>query len=103
MPRILLTSVFKPFGVDNAFSRRDSKIELFHNQITKYQGPFSIRTHFNTFGLHAIANNLDQTPVTVLDYPTRRRFQQELAQGYDLVGIGSDLTNIPKGEEHAEA
>jgi radical SAM superfamily enzyme YgiQ (UPF0313 family) len=102
MPRILLTSVFKPFGVDNAYSRRDSKIELFHNQITKYQGPFSIRTHFNTFGLHAIANNLDDTPVTVLDYPTRRRFQQELARGYDLVGIGSIIPNFQKVKAMAE-
>jgi len=35
VPNILLTSVFKPFGVDNVFSRRESKIELFHNQLNQ--------------------------------------------------------------------
>lgn len=102
MPRILLTSVFKPFGVDDVFSRRDSKIELYHNQLTKYQGPFSIRTHCDTLGLHAIANNLDQTPVTVLDFPTRRRFQEEVAKGYDLVGISSITANFQKVKAMAE-
>jgi radical SAM superfamily enzyme YgiQ (UPF0313 family) len=102
MPRILLTSVFKPFGKDDAFSRRESKIELFHNQLTKYQGPFSIRTHFNSFGLHAIANNLDDTPVTLLDFPTRERFRQEVAKGYDFVGIGSIMPNFQKVKAMAE-
>ncbi len=95
MARILLTSVFKPFGVDNLYSRRDSKIELFHSQITKYQGLFSIRTHFNSFGLHAIANNID-APAVVLDFPTRSRFRREVAKGYDYVGIGSITANFQK-------
>jgi len=95
MSRVLLTSVFKPFGVDNRYSRRDSKIELFHNQITKYQGLFSIRTHFNSFGLHAIANNIE-APATVLDFPTRSRFRKEVAKGYDYIGIGSIAPNFQK-------
>lgn len=95
MPRVLLTSVFKPFGVDGLYSRRDSKIELFHNQVTKYQGCFSIRTHFDTFGLHAIANNIE-APTVVLDFPSRSRFRKEIAKGYDYVGIGSIICNFQK-------
>ena len=42
-PRVLLSSVFKPFGVDGIYGRKESKIELFHNQLTKAQGVFSLR------------------------------------------------------------
>ena len=95
-PKILFSSVFKPFAeADNLYSRLDSKIELFHNQITKYQGIFSPRIHYNTFGLHAIANNLP-VPSVVLDFPTLDRFIRELKKGYDYVGIGSITPNFNK-------
>ena len=93
--RILFTSVFKPFGVDAADSRRDSKCELYHNQLTKYQGVFSIRTTMLSYGLHVIANNLEG-PSTVLEFPTWERFCREAAAGYDLIGIGSILPNFEK-------
>ncbi len=95
MPRVLLTSVFKPFAVDNLYSRRDSKIELYHNQITKYQGVFSIRTHMLSFGLHAIANNIN-ADTTVLEFPTLKRFCRELEKGYDYVGISGIIPNFEK-------
>ncbi len=95
MKKVLLSSVFKPFGVDNLYSRQDSRIELFHNQLTKYQGVFSIRTHFLTYGLHTIANNLDN-PVTVLEFPSIERFRREVKKGYDYVGIGSIAPNFEK-------
>ncbi len=93
--RVLLTSVFKPFAVDNIYSRVESKIELFHNQVTKAQGLFSLRNFHHTYGLHAIANNID-VPTTVLDYPTLERFRREVKKGYDIVGIGSILPNFQK-------
>jgi len=95
-PKVLLSSVFKPFAeADNLYSRVDSKIELLHNQITKYQGVFSPRIHYNTYGLHLIAANLP-IPATVLDYPTLPRFIAELKKGYDYVGIGSIGPNFQK-------
>ena len=95
LPRVLLSSVFKPFGVDNQYGRKESKIELYHNQITKAQGIYSLRAFMSTFGLHAIANNIE-APTTVLDCPTLGRFRRELKKGYDIVGIGSILPNFQK-------
>jgi hypothetical protein len=100
--RVLFSSVFKPFAeADNLYSRVDSKVELFHNQLTKYQGVFSPRVHYNTFGLHAIANNLG-VPSVVLDYPTLPRFIEEVKKGYDFVGIGSIMPNFQKVKRMAE-
>jgi len=94
IPKVLFSSVFKPFAeADNLYSRVDSKIEIFHNQLTKYQGVFSPRVHYSTLGLHAIANNLE-VPSVVLDYPTLPRFIQEVKKGYDYVGIGSIAPNF---------
>ena len=99
--KVLLSSVFKPFAVDDLYSRSDSKIELFHNQITKYQGVFSPRINYNTFGLHIIANNIE-SPAVVLDYPTLPRFIKEVKKGYDYVGIGSIVQNFNKVKRMAE-
>ena len=101
MKRILLSSVFKPFGVDNQYSRAESKIELYHNQLTKYQGVFSMRAHMQSFGLHAIANNIDAL-TTMLDFPTLERFRRELKKGYDIVGIGSIAPNLTKVKRMVE-
>jgi len=101
-PKILFSSVFKPFAeADNLYSRKDSKIEIYHNQITKYQGIFSPRAHYPTFGLHIIANNLG-VPSTVLDFPTLPRFIEELKKGYDYVGIGSIAPNFQKAKRMTE-
>jgi len=101
-PRILFSSAFKPFGeADTLYSRVDSKIELFHNQITKYQGVFSPRIEYNTFGLHTIANNIE-APSLVLDFPTLDRFIQEVKKGYEYVGIGAIIPNFNKVKRMVE-
>ncbi len=100
-PRVLLTSVFKPFGVDNIYGRKESRIELYHNQITKYQDVFSLRAFFNSFGLHVIANNIE-VPTTVLDFPTLPQFVRELKQGYDFVGISGIQCNFQKIKKMVE-
>ena len=42
--RVLLSSVFKPFAQDDDYrSRVINPIELYHNQVTREQGPFSLR------------------------------------------------------------
>jgi len=94
-PRVLLSSVFKPFAVNDMYSRKESILELFHNQITKVQGIYSIRTSYDSHGIHAIANNLG-TPCAVLDFPTQRRFIREIKKGYDYIGISSIVQNFQK-------
>ena len=102
MPRVLLTTAFKPFGIDDQYGRELNFPECYHNRLTREQGIFSMRSRFNAFGLHAIAHNLDGVPVTVLEYPTLERFKQELKKGYDYLGIGFFICNFPKIKKMVE-
>ncbi len=96
--RVLLSSVFGPFGVDDAYGRKENIMELFHNQITKGQGMASWRFHHRSFGLYFLAANIN-ADVTVLDFPTRKRFMRELKKGYDVVGISFITPNFVKAKE----
>lgn len=100
--RILLTGPFKPFAIDNIYSRKESIPELFHNQITHYQGIYSPRIHYPTYGLHLIAANVP-ADITVLDFPTWPRFVKEIRKHYDYIGIGSILPNLYKVKRMTEA
>ena len=98
--RVLLTSVFKPFAVDDEFgSRTINPVELYHNQVTREQGPFSLRMFHRSWGLMLIQHNIS-APCTLLDFPTRERFVRELTrQQYDVVGISSIVVNVGKVRE----
>src|SRR6266536_3635564 len=98
--RVLLTSVFGPFARDDAFgSRAINPLELYHNQVTRAQGPFSMRMHHRSWGIMLIQANIG-VPSTVLDFPTRDRFVDELrAQHYDVVGISGIIVNVGKVRE----
>jgi hypothetical protein len=98
--KILLSGVFGPFGVDDAYGRKENIMELFHNQVTKAQGVASFRFHHRSFGLYFIAENID-ADVTVLDFPSRRRFERELSKGYDIVGLSFIVPNFIKAKEMA--
>jgi len=98
--RVLLAGVFGPFGVDDAYGRKENIMELFHNQVTKAQGAASWRYHHRSFGLYFLAANLD-AEVTVLDFPSRRRFLRELRRNYDVVGISFIAPNFVKAREMA--
>jgi hypothetical protein len=99
-PRVLLTSVFGPFARDDEFgSRAINPLELYHNQVTRAQGPFSLRMHHRSWGIMLIQANIS-APSTVLDFPTRERFVDELkAHRYDIVGISGIIVNIGKVRE----
>jgi hypothetical protein len=100
-PKILLSGVFGPFGVDDEFGRKENIMELYHNQVTKAQGPASFRFHHRSFGLYFIADNID-AEVTVLDFPSRKRFAREVERGgYDMVGISFIMPNFDKAREMA--
>lgn len=95
--RVLLTSVCGPYGRDDEHgSRALNPMELYHNQVTRVQGPFSLRMFHRSWGLMLIQANLS-APCTVLDFPTWERFEEELREGgYDIVGISSIVVNQQK-------
>jgi radical SAM superfamily enzyme YgiQ (UPF0313 family) len=98
--RVLLTSVFGPYARDDEFgSRAINPMELYHNQVTRSQGAFSLRMFHRSWGIMMIQSNIS-APSTLLDFPTREVFANELAkQHYDIVGISSIIVNVHKVQE----
>jgi radical SAM superfamily enzyme YgiQ (UPF0313 family) len=98
--RILLSSVFGPYAQDDDFgSRAINPMELYHNQVTRAQGSFSLRMFHRSWGIMMIQENIS-APCSVLDFPTRQRFAEELlANQYDIVGISSIIVNVGKVRE----
>ena len=99
-PRILFTSVFGPYARDDEFgSRAINPMELYHNQVTRVQGPFSLRMFHRSWGLMLIRENVS-APSSLLDFPTRERFIEELkAEAYDIVAISAIPPNFLKARE----
>jgi radical SAM superfamily enzyme YgiQ (UPF0313 family) len=98
--QILLTSVFGPYARDDEYgSRKINPMELFHNQVTRVQGPFSLRMFHPSMGLKMIMENIN-SPCTILDFPDLDRFIEELkGKPYDIIGISSIYPNIGKVEK----
>ena len=98
--RVLLSSVFGPYAQDDEFgSRTINPMELYHNQVTRAQGSFSLRMFHRSWGIMMIQANIS-APCSVLDFPTRKTFARELTTNhYDIVGISSIITNIGKVRE----
>ncbi len=98
--RVLLSSVFGPYAQDDDYgSRKINPMELYHNQVTRVQGPFSLRMFHRSFGLMMIQANLE-APCTLLDFPDRDRFIDEVRKNqYDIIGISSIIPNVGKVKE----
>ena len=98
--RILLSSVFGPYAQDDEFgSRSINPMELYHNQVTRAQGSFSLRMFHRSWGIMLIQSNIS-APCTVLDFPTREDFAREItSHSYDVIGISSIIINIGKVRE----
>jgi radical SAM superfamily enzyme YgiQ (UPF0313 family) len=98
--RVLLSSVFGPYAQDDQYgSRKINPMELYHNQVTREQGPFSLRMFHRSWGILMIQKNIS-APTTVMDFPTREAFERELlAHEYDVVGISSIIVNVGKVRE----
>src|SRR5690242_12396153 len=74
-------------------------MELYHNQVTRAQGSFSLRMFHRSWGIMMIQANIS-APCTVLDFPTREAFARELTENhYDVVGISSIIVNVRKVRE----
>ncbi|MBN1495434.1 MAG: cobalamin-dependent protein [Spirochaetes bacterium] len=99
-PQILLSSVFGPYARDDEYGSREiNPMELFHNQVTRVQGPFSLRMFHPSLGLKLIMENIN-SPCTILDFPDLDRFIEELkSRSYDIIGISSIYPNIGKVEK----
>jgi radical SAM superfamily enzyme YgiQ (UPF0313 family) len=96
-PRVLLASVFGPYARDDQYgSRLINPMELFHNQVTRVQGPFSFRSFYRSWGLMLIQVNL-QAACTLLDFPSEERFVEEIrSRKYDVIGISAIIPNLLK-------
>lgn len=74
-------------------------MELYHNQVTRAQGPFSLRMFHRSWGLMLIRENIS-APNSLLDFPTRERFIEELkTEPYDIVAISAIPPNFLKVRE----
>lgn len=98
--RVLLSSVFGPYAQDDEFgSRSINPMELYHNQVTRAQGAFSLRMFHRSWGIMLIQHNIS-APTTVLDFPTREAFEREITENrYDIIGISSIIVNVGKVRE----
>ncbi len=83
-PKILLTSVVRPFGPrhGDAFS---TTAQALWQQLWA-QDVFRVEDPSYHWGLDVIAANI-QAPTVVLHYPTLRELSRELRNGYDYVGV----------------
>jgi len=74
-------------------------MELYHNQVTRAQGSFSLRMFHRSWGIMMIQQNIS-APCTVLDFPTLECFEKELqSHDYDVVGISGIIANVGKVRE----
>ncbi len=101
--RVLLSSVFGPYAQDDEYgSRAINPMELYQNQVTRVQGPFSLRMFHRSWGMMLIQANI-QAPCNLLDFPTLERFESELRENsYDIIGISSIIVNIGKVRKMCE-
>jgi hypothetical protein len=97
MAKVLLTSVIRPFGGPGEGDSVGA--ELFHAQVTRAQGPFSLRQVIRCWAIDYIAENI-QAPAVTLHYPSRRELVAELKQGdYTHVGINFVVATFHKVRE----
>ena len=98
--RVLLTSVFGPYGQDDEYgSRAINPMELYQNQVTRAQGPFSLRMFHRSWALMFLQENIS-APSVLLDFPTKDRFREEIRrEQYDVIGISSIVMNVGKVRE----
>ena len=87
---------------DEYGSRKMNPMELYHNQVTRTQGPFSLRMFHRSWGLMLIQSNIE-APTTMLDFPLLERFVEEIKNNhYDIVGISGITPNILKVKKMCE-
>ncbi len=92
--KVLLTSVCRPFGGPGEGDSVGA--ELFHAQVTRAQGIFSLRQVIRCWAIDYIAENIE-APCVALHYPSERELIRELRSGaYDYVGINFVVATFHK-------
>jgi hypothetical protein len=101
--QVLLTSVFGPYAQDDEYgSSVINPMELYHNQVTRVQGVFSLRMFHRSFGLLIIKENIE-APCTLLDFPDLERFTLTIRSNhYNIIGISSIIPNVYKVKKMCE-
>jgi radical SAM superfamily enzyme YgiQ (UPF0313 family) len=101
--KVLLSSVFGPYAQDDEYgSSTINPMELYHNQVTRVQGAFSLRMFHRSFGLLMIKENID-APCTLLDFPDLDCFIETISNNhYDIIGISSIIPNVGKVKKMCE-
>lgn len=75
--------------------------ELFHAQVTRAQGLFSLRQVIRCWAIDYLAANI-ASPCVVLHYPSEREFVKELKKGgYEYVGINFVVATFHKARRMA--
>jgi len=97
MPRVLLSTVFRPFGVEDKYNKKDDDLLLDYlaSRLSREPGLFALSSLLPVSGLYMIGANID-CHVKILQYPTLKEFTQEVKKGYDYVGIGFIIKGFPK-------
>ena len=95
--KILLTTVFRPFGVENKYNKKGDEflLDYLASRLTKEPGLFSLSSYVPNSGLHLIAANLP-VETKVMENPTLEEFFAEIKKGYDYVGISFMIKGFRK-------
>jgi len=95
--KLLLTSVMRPFGGPGEGDSVGA--ELFHAQVTRAQGPFSLRQVIRVWAIDYLAENVE-APTVTLHYPSKKELIRELRTGgYTHVGINFVVATFHKVRE----
>lgn len=88
MTKILLTTVFRPFGVEDKYNKLEDELLLDYlaSRLTREPGLFSLSSYVPNSSLHLMAANLPAES-RVLEYPSVEEFVAELKKAPDVVGI----------------
>ena len=79
-------------------------MELYHNQVTRTQGPFSLRMFHRSWGLMMIQANIDGPLHAAWTFPRSTASSRRFARTqYDVVGISVDHSQHLQSEEDVRA
>ena len=89
--RVLLASVFGPYARDDEHgSRAINPMELYHNQVTRVQGPFSLRMFHRSWGLMLIQANLG-APTTMVECGDSFRTTRHISRAFPTFTMIEDM------------
>ena len=101
-PRVLLTSTFRPWGVDDLYNTTEMNFDGLAANFIRLQEPFVPHGLNSLPATHFIAANLD-IPTVVLDHPSIEEFEREVAgAGYEYIGISFMTCEFLKARKMVE-